>query len=148
MSYRKTINTTTVVVETNVDDGAEIHVSTTSSPYRSKTYVTRNDYAEKSRMRSPQNRNNLTEVYYSRSPAREARVDNSYTKKAQMTSSTLAQTQEKSSRRTEQLLMNRDLEDKYMSPSPQRRTVQAGSGIKIDKSSTRFYNPDTDHFYN
>lgn len=152
MSYRKTTNTTRVVVETTINDtdADEIHVHTSISPGRhNAVYADRGGYADKSRYRDVRN------AYYSPTPkdrnGRDIR-SGSFAKKVERTASTLAQTQEKMehSRFSENRSRGaeKSLQDKYMSPSPNRRSVKAGSDIKLDKSRTKYYNPDRDHLYN
>jgi hypothetical protein len=65
--YITTKNSTTVVVETTVDDSDNVKITHTISPQKTSTYVTKSNYSGHSN-RLPQSRANVINTYYSRSP--------------------------------------------------------------------------------
>jgi hypothetical protein len=59
MSYSKSINTTTVIVESDDINDEDIHISHTASPNHTTTYIQRGDYANVQPTRTANSRGSI-----------------------------------------------------------------------------------------
>lgn len=145
MAYRTTSNLSTVVVESDLQDGEDIFVTHTSSPNKTYTHI-RRTYADENSITSKELSGQVRTQYYSRSPDRRSPVHES---KRIQNSQGVSNHSRSEFRQRELPHYERESQiERYVSKSPSRTQVLAGSNIKIDDSKTIIYKPDKDDFFN